>query len=190
MSLSLSEGRVDQAEWIPSPNFNQRPLPSDISLLVIHNISLPPNQFGGGYIADFFQNRLDPQAHPYFQTISQLQVSSHFLIQRDGTLIQFVDCQNRAWHAGVSAFEGKANCNDFSIGVELEGADTTPYTDEQYAQLVALTCLLRGAFPNIKNNIVGHCDIAPGRKTDPGPAFDWSRYRVALQQAQSKENCA
>ncbi|MED5389210.1 MAG: 1,6-anhydro-N-acetylmuramyl-L-alanine amidase AmpD [Pseudomonadota bacterium] len=179
--LTLSEHRVEQAQWCPSPNFNVRPDPDDISLLVIHNISLPPGQFGGGHIQALFQNCLNPHEHPYFRDIHQLTVSSHFLIRRDGSLLQFVSCDQRAWHAGVSSFQGRENCNDFSIGIELEGADTVPYDDAQYVALVELTALLQQHYPGITDaRITGHENIAPGRKTDPGPAFDWQRYRQRL----------
>ncbi|MEQ3635716.1 1,6-anhydro-N-acetylmuramyl-L-alanine amidase AmpD [Alcanivorax sp.] len=179
--LTLSEHRVDQAQWCPSPNFNDRPDPADISLLVIHNISLPPGQFGSGHIQALFQNCLDPAQHPYFETLHQLTVSSHFLIRRDGSLVQFVPCDKRAWHAGLSTFQGRENCNDFAIGIELEGTDTMPYETAQYVTLVALTGLLQHHYPAIVDTrITGHEHIAPGRKTDPGPAFDWQRYRQQL----------
>ncbi|MCG8392695.1 MAG: 1,6-anhydro-N-acetylmuramyl-L-alanine amidase AmpD [Pseudomonadales bacterium] len=179
--LTLTAHRVDQAQWCPSPNFNARPDPDDISLLVIHNISLPPGQFGGPHIEALFCNRLDPQAHPYFREIHQLTVSAHFLIRRDGTLMQFVDCHQRAWHAGVSSFQGRDNCNDYAIGIELEGADDIPYEPDQYDTLVMLTGLLQQHYPGITDaRITGHEHIAPGRKTDPGPAFDWAYYRKRL----------
>ena len=148
---------------------------------MIHNISLPPEQFGGDYIQALFQNCLNPDDHPYFREIHQLTVSSHFLIRRDGSLLQFVPCDRRAWHAGVSCFAGRENCNDFSIGIELEGADTVPYEDVQYATLTELTALLQCHYPAIDDTrITGHEHIAPGRKTDPGPAFDWTTYRARL----------
>lgn len=187
--LTLSDHRVKQAQWCPSPNHNERPDPDDISLLVIHNISLPPGQFGGPYIEDLFCNRLDPDKHPYFQEVHQLTVSSHFLIRRDGQLMQFVPCDRRAWHAGVSVFAGRENCNDYSIGVELEGTDQLPYECAQYRTLVALTALLQRHYPAItRERITGHEQIAPGRKTDPGPAFQWDRYFKSL--AAFKENLA
>jgi len=177
-SVSLADGWLSCAKKIPSPNFNQRPDSSDISLLVIHNISLPPEQFGNGCVEAFFCNRLEKHRHPYFKTIAGLAVSSHFLITRIGELIQFVSTEQRAWHAGKSTFEGHDNCNDFSIGVELEGADTLPYSPEQYSALANLIELLLKSYPRITNNrIVGHSDISPGRKTDPGPAFDWQKIR-------------
>ena len=175
---------LDRCGWIaqaivqPSPNGDPRPVGMPIELLVIHNISLPPGGFGGGCVADLFLNRLDCDAHPYFDRLRGLRVSSHFLIGRSGVLTQFVSCLDRAWHAGVSRWRGRERCNDFSIGIELEGTDDTPFRDEQYDCLVALTRTLRSAYPIA--DIQGHSDIAPGRKTDPGPCFDWSRYRIAL----------
>ncbi|KGD65448.1 N-acetyl-anhydromuranmyl-L-alanine amidase [Alcanivorax nanhaiticus] len=187
--LTLSDHRVKQAQWCPSPNHNERPNPDDISLLVIHNISLPPGQFGGPYIEDLFSNRLDPDRDPYFREVYQLTVSAHFLIRRDGQLMQFVDCDKRAWHAGISSYAGRDNCNDFSIGIELEGADQTPFECAQYRTLVALTALLQQHYPAITSDrIVGHQHIAPGRKTDPGPAFQWANYRQGL--AAFKESMA
>lgn len=177
-----SSGWFEGVERVPSPNFDLRPDPADISLLVIHNISLPPGQFGAGYIRQFFQNRLDPTGHPFFSGISELQVSAHLLIERDGSVVQFVSLNDRAWHAGVSQFCGRERCNDFSIGIELEGTDDQPYSDAQYAALTAATQLIRPRHPAITlDRIVGHSDIAPGRKTDPGPAFDWQRYRDTLE---------
>lgn len=164
--------------FIPSPNCDERPEGAAIELLVLHNISLPPGQFGGDGVIQFFTNCLDPRAHPYYQGIAHLKVSSHFFVRRDGELIQFVPCSMRAWHAGVSCWQGRERCNDFSIGVELEGCDDLPYTDEQYYVLANLTRVLEQAY-SIRD-IAGHCDIAPERKTDPGPAFDWERYRALL----------
>jgi len=158
---------------VSSPNFNNRPNENDISLLVIHCISLPPNQFGGGYIEDLFCNRLNPDAHPYFQTIHTLEVSAHLLIRRDGECVQFVPFNQRAWHAGVSNFQGRENCNDFSIGIELEGCETLAYTEVQYEKLNAVIAALFETYPSLLN-IAGHSDIAPNRKTDPGASFDWS----------------
>ena len=162
----------------PSENSDERPDGVVVDLLVIHNISLPPGQFGGGHIRDLFLNRLDPGAHPYFAQIAHLQGSAHLLIRRDGSALQFVARDRRAWHAGLSNFCGRERCNDFSVGIELEGSDDLPYTDAQYRQLSALTTEVRSLFPTIAmERIVGHSDIAPGRKTDPGPHFDWARYR-------------
>lgn len=171
--------RLDAAGWlqgaqhIPSPNCDARPEGEAITLVVIHNISLPPGEFGGPGVIELFTNRLDPAAHPYYETIKDLRVSAHFFIRRDGELIQFVPCGLRAWHAGVSQWQGRERCNDFSIGIELEGTDDLPFTDAQYAVLNELLTLLRAAYPIAA--VVGHADIAPGRKTDPGPCFDWTR---------------
>lgn len=170
-----SEGWCPQASRQPSPNYNARPDSADISLLVIHNISLPAGQFGGEAITQLFQNCLDCGAHTSFESLRELKVSSHFLIRRDGALLQFVSALDRAWHAGVSSFNGRSSCNDFSIGIELEGTDEVPFEAAQYEALRCLThaLLLRFAI----THIVGHSDIAPGRKTDPGPCFDWARYQ-------------
>jgi len=165
----------------PSPNFNARPEGESISLLVIHNISLPPAQFKTGKVQAFFQNQLDIDEHPYFVGIADLRVSAHFLIERDGEVVQFVSCLDRAWHAGVSSFQGREGCNDFSVGIELEGTDDQPFTEAQYDALIDLTRQLRQAFEAITpERICGHSDVAPGRKTDPGPCFDWARFRAAL----------
>ncbi|GLZ84018.1 N-acetyl-anhydromuranmyl-L-alanine amidase [Metapseudomonas resinovorans] len=181
MQLDLASGWCQGISHCPSPNFNCRPQ-GEVSLLVIHNISLPPAQFGTGKVQEFFQNRLDPAEHPYFEGIRDLKVSAHFLIERDGAVTQFVSCNERAWHAGVSLFDGRDNCNDFSLGIELEGTDDLPFTEPQYAALIALVEQLRLVFPTITpERICGHSDIAPGRKTDPGPAFDWARLRAALK---------
>ncbi|MTW19728.1 1,6-anhydro-N-acetylmuramyl-L-alanine amidase AmpD [Allochromatium palmeri] len=172
------EGWLAGAERRPSPNQDARPPGTVIDLLVIHNISLPPGEFGGDWIEALFLNRLDPNAHPYFTPIAAVRVSAHLLIRRDGRLIQYVPCECRAWHAGLSSFQGRERCNDYSIGIELEGTDETPFTEMQYAALVACTRHLQRHYPAITaERIVGHADIAPGRKTDPGPAFDWARYR-------------
>lgn len=187
MHFDSVTGWVRGVRHCPSPNFNLRPQGDAVSLLVIHNISLPPGQFGTGKVQAFFQNRLDPNEHPYFEEIRHLTVSAHFLIERDGAITQFVSCHDRAWHAGVSCFDGREACNDFSLGIELEGTDTEPYTDAQYTALAGLTRLLRAAFPGITpERIQGHCDIAPERKTDPGEAFDWSRYRAGLTDSKEE----
>ncbi|VAX11132.1 1,6-anhydro-N-acetylmuramyl-L-alanine amidase [hydrothermal vent metagenome] len=165
----------------PSPNHDERPLGTIISLLVIHNISLPPGKFGGPWMDDLFLNQLDSCADPYFQEICQLRVAPHLLIRRDGELVQYVPFKHRAWHAGPSEFQGRENCNDFSIGIELEGTDDIPYTDAQYLALAQVTQQIMQTCPAITSErIVGHCDIAAGRKTDPGPVFDWERYRSML----------
>jgi len=174
-------GTVAGMRQIASPNFDERPAGVAIELLVIHNISLPPGEFGGPGIIDLFTNRLDPDGHPYYRAIADRRVSAHFLIRRDGESIQFVPCAKRAWHAGESAWRGRDRCNDFSIGIELEGADDQPFTDVQYERLIALTQALRTTYAI--SDIVGHSDIAPARKTDPGPCFDWPRYRKALRFA-------
>jgi AmpD protein len=182
MQLDPSSGWCDGVRHCPSPNFNQRPQ-AEVSLLVIHNISLPPGQFGTGKVQAFFQNRLDADEHPYFASIASMQVSAHFFIERDGAVSQFVSCNERAWHAGQSRFAERENCNDFSLGIELEGTDDLPFTAAQYAALLELIEQLQAAYPAITlERICGHSDIAPWRKTDPGPAFDWQAVRKALQQ--------
>lgn len=158
----------------PSPNNDQRPSGAPIELLVIHNISLPPGQFLNGYVQDLFLNRLDTSAHPWFANVIGLRVSAHFLIDRNGAVTQFVSCDQRAWHAGISQFEGRERCNDFSIGIELEGTDEMPFTDPQYARLAELTRCLRSRYR--LRAVRGHSDVAPNRKTDPGPCFEWARY--------------
>ena len=170
-----AQGVAAPAAQIPSPNRDARPPGTRISLLVVHGISLPPGQFGGDGIERLFTNRLEPSAHPYYATIATLKVSAHFLIRRDGDLIQFVRCADRAWHAGASEWKGRPRCNDYSVGVELEGADEIAYAGAQYTALARLAKALRRRYPIA--DIVGHSDIAPGRKTDPGPAFDWARLR-------------
>jgi AmpD protein len=169
-----AEGWVNVARRVPSPNFNARPANCLVELLVLHNISLPPGRYGGGYIEQLFTNRLDHAAHPYFDGLRGLEVSAHFLIDRAGVLTQFVSCGQRAWHAGVSEFEGRANCNDFSIGVELEGCDAERFEPAQYRMLARLARCLFAAYP--LRAVRGHSDIAPGRKTDPGPRFSWRRF--------------
>ena len=179
--FSLADGWLSPATRLPSPHHNARPQ-GDVSLLVIHGISLPPGEFGGPWIGDLFLGRLDPEAHPYFAGIASLQVSAHCLIRRDGELVQFVSFDERAWHAGVSEFAGRAACNDFSIGIELEGTDTSGYTEAQYRKLAAVSRCLMHHYPDITpERIVGHSDIAPGRKTDPGTGFDWALYRAMLR---------
>ena len=176
-----SEGWLDAAAHCPSPNANSRPGGQEISLLVIHNISLPPGEFGTGCVNDFFCNQLDSSRHPYFETIVELKVSAHLFIDRIGKVTQFVPFTARAWHAGASVFNGIENCNDYSIGIELEGCDNIAYTDAQYQALTEVTRQLLATYPAITHeHIVGHCDIAPGRKTDPGEAFDWARFHLLL----------
>lgn len=178
-----ADGWCDGAQRMPSPNFDARSDGIRIDLLVIHNISLPPGQFGGPFIANLFTNSLDYDCHPYFDQLRPLRVSAHFLIRRDGAVIQFVSVNDRAWHAGISSFDGKERCNDFSIGIELEGTDADPFADIQYETLTALTRALQVRYP--LTNVVGHEHIAPGRKTDPGPCFDWTRYQQALNPHES-----
>lgn len=172
------QGWLDEARHAPSPNCDARPAGESIALLVIHNISLPPGEFGGHAVEALFTNQLDWDAHPYYQGIRGLKVSAHFFIRRDGEIVQFVPCSMRAWHAGVSQWQGRERCNDFSVGVELEGTDDVPFTDAQYARLAQLAEALKNTYPII--GIAGHSDIAPGRKTDPGPHFDWARLRQSL----------
>jgi len=171
-------GRAEGIPFIASPNCDARPDGCPVSLLVVHHISLPPGVFGGTGIVDLFTNRLDPAAHPYYATVAGMKVSAHFLIRRRGELLQFVPCSGRAWHAGESTWNGRAQCNDFSIGVELEGTGEAPFTAAQYRQLARLTRALQARYPI--RTVVGHSDIAPGRKSDPGPHFDWARYRTLL----------
>ncbi len=167
-------GRLASARQLDSPNHDRRPAGVSVDLLVVHFISLPPGQFGGDGIERLFTNRIDPRAHPYYVQLQPLRVSAHFLIRRRGELLQFVDCDERAWHAGVSAFQGRERCNDFSIGVELEGDEHSPFTVAQYRRLASLTRQLAQRYP--LRWVAGHSDIAPGRKIDPGPHFDWGRF--------------
>lgn len=181
--LSMADGWLVASSDFPqglisyetSPNFESRPLEAVVSLLVIHDISLPPGQFGGRYVHDLFLNRLDCNADDYFEQLENLRVSAHFFIDRAGSVCQFVSCDNRAWHAGRSSFQGRENCNDFSIGIELEGTDETPFSEGQYQMLAQLTRTLMSHYPITA--VVGHADIAPGRKTDPGHCFDWQAYQ-------------
>jgi len=173
-----ASGWVSGARHLPSPNQDARPPGARIELLLIHNISLPPGEFGTGDIERLFTNRLDHDAHPYFATLRDLRVSAHFLIARDGRLTQFVACTGRAWHAGVSRFEGRTRCNDFSLGIELEGGDELAYSDPQYETLGRLARALFAAYP--LRAVRGHSDVSPQRKTDPGAAFDWRRFARAL----------
>ena len=172
-----AQGLLVGGEYIPSPNCDDRPTGA-IELLVIHNISLPPGKFGGDGVRQLFTNELNVGAHPCYQTIAGLKVSAHFFVRRDGRIIQFVSCMKRAWHAGESCWQGRSRCNDFSLGIELEGSDTVPFTDAQYNALHRLTQALRAVYPI--RGIAGHSDIAPQRKTDPGICFDWARYLAAL----------
>lgn len=177
----VRSGWLRGARRLPSPNSDHRPPGTAVEVVVIHGISLPPGRFGSGCVADLFRNRLDWNAHPFFQEIIGLRVSSHVLVERDGSLSQFVPLHRRAWHAGESRWRGRPRVNDFSVGIELEGTDERPYEDAQYATLAAVVDALRAWFPAITpRGIVGHCHVSPGRKTDPGPAFDWQRLGDAL----------
>lgn len=178
MYSKIKQGYLINTNYVSSPYFNQRPIGEMISLLVIHNISLPPNQYGGPYVEQLFTGQLNPNEHEYFASIYQLQVSAHLFIRRTGEVVQFVSFDQRAWHAGKSRFHGKENCNDYSIGIELEGSDFEPFTLNQYRVLADITQCLMQYYPI--EEIVGHSDIAPDRKTDPGPYFDWSFYRSLL----------
>lgn len=181
--MKIIEHWLVDAQRIVSPNYDARPDGQDISLLVIHAISLPPGEFGGDWITQLFTNNLDPEAHPYFKTIQELNVSAHVLITRAGETIQYVPFDQRAWHAGESCFEGRSCCNDFSIGIELEGTEEIPYTDRQYETLSKLIGTLLDTYPKLSvKRITGHSDIAPGRKQDPGPSFVWSRFYAMLDE--------
>jgi AmpD protein len=186
MKLDLVSGFVEGVRHVPSPNFDERPPGLAPEVLVIHAISLPPGEFGGPGIEQLFCNCLDPGEHPYYPEICGLEVSAHFLIRRSGEIVQFVPVHKRAWHAGKSWIEGRERVNDFSIGIELEGDDDQPFETAQYRSLAALSRLLMKAFPAITpERIYGHSDISPGRKTDPGPCFEWARYRATLTQPSS-----
>jgi AmpD protein len=182
MRYTLEKGWIREARRVPSPNCEPRPPACEPELLVLHNISLPPGRYGGDCIERFFTNCLDWEEHAYYEEIRGMEVSAHLLVRRSGEVVQFVNLDERAWHAGCSSWQGRDNCNDFSVGIELEGCDDDPYTDAQYDALLALTTLLVSHYPLMAaDKVVGHCDIAPGRKTDPGAAFDWSRYRRGVQ---------
>lgn len=185
--MQLEHGWLVDARRVPSPHHDCRPEEVTPSLLVVHNISLPPGEFGGPWIDALFTGTIDPNTHPFFAEIAHLRVSAHCLIRRDGEIVQYVPFDKRAWHAGVSTYQGRERCNDFSIGIELEGTDVLPYTDAQYHALVAITRLLIACYPEMANHITGHSDIAPVRKTDPGPAFDWSRFHAMLNASSDKE---
>ena len=175
-TVDAVSGILAPARQCPSPNHDDRPDGSVISMLIVHGISLPPGEFGGDHIEHFFCNRLDWNAHPYFAEIEGMEVSSHLLIRRDGSMVQFVPFTRRAWHAGQSSFRGETRCNDFSIGIELEGDDQLPYADEQYEALTGVSRALLNAYPGLSaRTIAGHSDVSPDRKTDPGPVFDWLR---------------
>lgn len=179
--LTITNGLASLARQMPSPNFSDRPNDCIIDTLIIHNISLPPGEFGLGYIDQLFCNQLDCGKHDYFAQLEGLKVSAHILIERDGAMVQYVPFHKKAWHAGESEFNGRSACNDFSIGVELEGTDTEPFTQAQYERLTMLTNALMVRYPDITvDRIVGHSDVAPSRKTDPGPCFDWQHYKRRL----------
>lgn len=185
MHVDTGSGRLREARQVESPNRDNRPESCTIDLVVIHGISLPPGEFGGDGIERLFTNTLDPDAHPYFREIEDLRVSAHLLIRRDGELMQFVPFHERAWHAGESCFEGRDQCNDFSVGIELEGTDDQPYETVQIERLAEVVRALCEAYPRLNpKRVVGHSDIAPGRKTDPGPHFDWEGFRELLAKPQ------
>ncbi len=179
MHYDPATGLIEGTEFIPSPNFDERPEGGIPEVLIVHAISLPPGEFGGEEVERFFCNQLDCTTHPFYREIEGMRVSSHLFIRRDGSVVQFVPLNKRAWHAGVSECEGRTNVNDFSVGIELEGCDELPFEDEQYRALAAVTRLLFEYFPDMNpDRIYGHSDVAPGRKTDPGPCFDWRRFRA------------
>jgi AmpD protein len=181
MKITPTTHLLENTCYLPSPNMDDRPEGTAIDLIVVHCISLPPGEFGGGWIEQFFCNELPADVHPYFAEIQPLKVSAHVLITRDGSIIQFVPFDKRAWHAGESCFRGRERCNDFSIGIELEGTDTHAFEDAQYAALAELIRALRYNYPDLRSeDVVGHSDIAPGRKTDPGSGFDWARLKALL----------
>lgn len=183
LTIDTATGLLAGVRQVLSPHCDARPPGAVPTLLVVHGISLPPGEYGGPWIDRLFTGTLSPEAHPYFREIEGLRVSSHALIRRDGEIVQYVPFAERAWHAGESEYRGRKGCNDFSIGIELEGTDDMPYTDEQYRQLAALAAALLGAYPSLgAEHIVGHRDIAPARKTDPGAAFDWPRLRALLRE--------
>ena len=181
MKINTETGLIENVQYIASTNTDERPAPEDIDLVVIHSISLPPGEYGGPWIEKLFTNQLPADEHPYFKEIHELKVSSHVLIRRDGTVQQFVPFHQRAWHAGQSCYEGRETCNDYSIGIELEGTDDSEFEDSQYQQLAELIKTLDSSYASIdKNRLTGHSDIAPGRKTDPGTGFDWERLQELL----------
>lgn len=183
MIIDPQTGLLDIARQLPSPNCDARSAGTELKLIVVHNISLPPGQFEGDAIDRLFTNTLDPNEHEYFAGIAGLKVSAHLLIRRDGGIVQYVPFQLRAWHAGESCYQGRAACNDFSVGIELEGTDDTPYTEEQYSQLSRVVACLIRTYPTLSaEHIVGHCDIAPDRKTDPGPSFRWDYFSSMLDK--------
>ena len=191
--MTISDGRLSAATWLCSPNYNERPAGMSIDTIVIHNISLPPNEFGAcsvdgmHYVKALFTNQLDWQAHPYFQTIEGAEVSSHLFIERDGSITQFVNFNDRAWHAGRSSYLGRPECNDYSIGIELEGSDFVPFTKVQYEILAKVVTAIYHAYPKTRRHLTGHSDIAPNRKTDPGDYFEWARLRESIAEILKQE---
>ncbi len=184
LQVDLDSGRMQGVSQVASPNCDGRPEGVVPELIVVHGISLPPGEFGGPWIDCLFTNTLPADRHPYFATVAALRVSAHLCVRRDGSITQYVRFTDRAWHAGLSNYDGRSACNDFSIGIELEGSDTLPYADAQYAALGAAVAALCEAYPSLSpDRVVGHSDIAPGRKTDPGPAFDWSQARRSIAGA-------
>ena len=181
--MTISAGRLSAATWLMSPNSNMRPADTSINTIVIHNISLPPNEFGAcdtdgvHYVKALFTNQLDWSAHPYFETIKGAEVSAHLFIERDGAITQFVNFDERAWHAGRSSYLGRPECNDYSIGIELEGSDFISFTTAQYAVLAQVIAAIYNAYPKTRRHLTGHSEIAPGRKTDPGDYFEWAKLR-------------
>jgi N-acetyl-anhydromuramoyl-L-alanine amidase len=179
-AIEIDDGWVRGARRVHSPNADARPRDAEISLIVVHSINLPPGEFGGPWVERLFTNSLPATGHPYFRDLAAARVSAHVLVRRDGSFVQFVPFDGRAWHAGESSWAGRRGCNDFSVGIELEGCDDTPYSEAQYRRLAALVVALRATYPAIAADaVVGHSDVAPGRKTDPGPAFDWVRFQTA-----------
>ncbi|WP_227672216.1 MULTISPECIES: 1,6-anhydro-N-acetylmuramyl-L-alanine amidase AmpD [Psychrobacter] len=191
--MTINNGRLSAATWLCSPNSNERPDGININTIVIHNISLPPNEFGAcgadgtHYVKSLFTNSLDWQAHPYFQTIEGAEVSAHLFIERNGAITQFVNFNDRAWHAGRSSYLGRPECNDYSIGIELEGSDFTPFTATQYETLAQVITAIYQAYPKTHRHLTGHSDIAPGRKTDPGDYFEWTRLRAVITEILKQE---
>ncbi|MBF0659062.1 1,6-anhydro-N-acetylmuramyl-L-alanine amidase AmpD [Psychrobacter sp. NG25] len=182
-SMTIKDGLLSAATWLASPNKNMRPADMNIDTIVIHNISLPPNEFGAcdtdgtHYVKALFTNQIDWNAHSYFKTIEGAEVSAHLFIERDGSITQFVNFNERAWHAGRSSYLGRPECNNYSIGIELEGSDFTPFTDMQYDRLAQVVSAIYEAYPKTRRHLTGHSDIAPGRKTDPGDYFEWTKLR-------------
>lgn len=189
MRGGIEAGWLEGARRVPSPHCDARPEGAPVDLVLVHGISLPPGEYGGPWIDALFAGRLDPEAHPYFRTLAGLRVSAHLLIRRDGELVQYVPLHRRAWHAGESEFKGRRACNDFSVGIELEGTDDEAYTGRQYRRLAQVLRQIMGHYPAITSErIAGHCDVAPGRKTDPGPLFDWDRLYTLLGVSRNDRN--